>query len=261
MTRTNQEAKGPSLSVSSLVEPPAGGASTIFSALQPRSDVEATAPNRGITSVTDSGNGGDPIQLRGCWARRTKYKKVADWRGKGPRRIGVRQKRSYTLLKKDSPKSRTTPRLNKGYKGSESPLLNLPAEMRLEIWKLLLPHNEDPRVMCEGQPRRRKGQAVTLCSRCDELDLLKIHHQVRSELAPLFAMRRAVSQFCTEACAKRFMDEIACYEELGVSKAVIETIHIDLLKPAWCGKGRLMAKQRVMAGLSDPTYTFQVTLT
>lgn len=173
----------------------------------------------------------------------------------------MRRKQSYTLLKKDAPGNRTTPQLNEDYKSSESPLLNLPPEIRLEIWDLLLPHNEDPRVMCEGQPRRGRGQDAISCSRCVELDLLKINRQVRSEMASLFAMRHAVSQFCTEACAKRFMDEIACYEELGVSKAVIEIIHIDLLKPAWCGTGRLMAKQRVMAGFSDPTYTFQVTLT
>ena len=171
------------------------------------------------------------------------------------------RKRSYTLLKKDSQRNRTTPQLNEDYKSSESPLLNLPPEIRLEIWNLLLPHNEDPKVMCEGQSRRRSGQDVTLCSRCDELDLLKINRQVRSEMAPLFAMRHAVSQFCTEVCAKRFMDEIACYEELGVSKAVIEIIHIDALRPHWCGTGRLMAQQRVMEGFSDPTYTFQVTFT
>lgn len=175
--------------------------------------------------------------------------------------IGVRRKRSYTLLQKDSPKNRTTPQLNEDYKSSESPLLNLPPEIRLEIWNLLLPHNEGPKVMCEGQPRRGRGQDAILCSRCDELDLLKINRQVRSEMAPLFAMRRAVSQFCTEACAKKFMDEIACFEELGVSKAVIEIIHIDHLRPHWCGTGRLMAQQRVMAGFSDPTYTFQVTFT
>ncbi len=120
------------------------------------------------------------------------------------------RKCSYTLLKKDALKDNTTPRSHEDHNSSESLLLNLPPEIRLEIWRLLVPHNENPKVMCEGQYPCGEGQGPRkLCSRWDELDLLKINYQLRSELSPLFAMRHAVFQFCTGVCANRFMGEIA----------------------------------------------------
>ncbi len=172
------------------------------------------------------------------------------------------QKWSYTLLKKDVLKDKTAPRSHEDRNSFESPLLNLPPEIRLEIWRLLAPHNENPRVICRGRLPRRGGQALReLCSRWNELDLLKINHQIRSEMLPLFAMRHAAFQFCTEVCAKRLMDEIACYEELGVSKAVIELIHIFGLGGSWCGTGRYRVRKRVIEGGSDPNFAFQVTFT
>lgn len=176
--------------------------------------------------------------------------------------IGVCRKWSYTLLKQDALKDKTTPQPYGGHNNSESALLNLPPEIRLEIWRLLVPHNEKPKVMCEGRYLRRDDrQGARLCSGCDELDLLKISHQLRSELSPLFAMRDAVFQFCTEVCAKRFMGEIAGCEELGVSNAVVELIHVDGLMRNWCGTGRLRARRRVAEGYCDPSYAFQVTFT
>jgi hypothetical protein len=81
---------------------------------------------------------------------------------------------------------------------------------------------------------------------------------LRMENAPLFQIQNAIFHFSSEAFAKKFMDQVACIEGFGVSKAIVELIHVEYGTRDGGGTGLCSAMQEVMDGYGSPSFTFQV---
>jgi hypothetical protein len=71
-------------------------------------------------------------------------------------------------------------------------------------------------------------------------------------------MQNAVFQFSTEACAKKFMDQVACAGGFGVSKAIVELVHVEQGTRKSCGTGLCIAIQEVTDGYGHASFTFQM---
>jgi hypothetical protein len=174
--------------------------------------------------------------------------------------IGICGRRAYKLVKTD-PEAGNAACTDRYYGISESPLLNLPAEIRNEIWRLIIPQYHNPHPKCRGGHDRLSHKQAPNCPAKGDFEVLNINRQMRAEIAPLFGIHQTVFEFCTTACAKRLMDEVACFEGLGVTKASVEMVHITSVMPCRCGTGNVRAMGIVSNGGSHPSFAFQVSFT